>query len=130
MMEYRDKKVLFMGDMEAEGERILIEKYDIDADILKVGHHGSITSTTEELVKEVSPDVSIISVGDRFASLPSKEVINRLKESDIYITNKDGGICVSINKNGKIDVKTAVAPLVKGERANVVDEGIVDGETP
>jgi len=106
MMEYKDKKALFMGDMELEGEEILVEKYNIDADILKVGHHGSTTSSTEELIKEVAPEISIISVGERFASLPSEEVLDRLKNCDIYVTKEDGGICVIINKKGEIELKT------------------------
>lgn len=109
MMTYKEKKILFMGDMELEGEEILVKKYNMDADVLKVGHHGSITSSTEELIKEVSPDIAIISVGDRFDSLPSKEVLNRLNESTVYITKKDGGIRLSIDKSGNIKVKTAIS---------------------
>ena len=105
--KYKDKKALFMGDMELEGEELLVKKYNMDADMLKVGHHGSITSTTEELANEVTPDISVISMGDRFESLPSKEVLNRLNKSDIYITKENGGIKVSIDKNGNIEVKTA-----------------------
>ena len=108
MMKYKDKKALFMGDLELEGEKILVKKHNIDADILKVGHHGSITSTTEELVKKVTPDISIISVGERFASIPSKEVLKRLKNSDVYQTNINGGVLVVINKKGEIEVKTAI----------------------
>jgi len=107
MMEYKDKKALFMGDMELQGEEILVEKYSMDADILKVGHHGSITSTTEEIVKEVTPEIAIISVGERFASLPSKEILERLKSSEVYITKKHGGISVNIDKSGRIKVRTA-----------------------
>jgi competence protein ComEC len=93
--------------MELEGEEILVKKYNMDADVLKVGHHGSITSSTEELIKEVSPDIAIISVGDRFDSLPSNEVLNRLNESTVYITKEDGGIRLSIDKSENIKVKTA-----------------------
>lgn len=108
MIEYKNKKTLFMGDMEVEGEEILLEKYNMDADVLKVGHHGSITSTTEELVKRVTPEISVISVGDRFASLPNKEVLDRLKNSEVYITKVDGGICVMINRKGEINIKKAL----------------------
>ena len=108
MMKYKGKKALFMGDLELEGEEILVKKHNIDADILKVGHHGSITSTSEELIKEVTPDISVISVGERFASIPSKEVLNRLKNSNVYQTNINGGVMVEINKKGMIKVKTAI----------------------
>lgn len=106
LMEYKNKKALFMGDLEAEGEKMLLEKYNVDADILKVGHHGSATSSTEELINGITPDISIISVGDRFTSLPSKDVLDRLKNSDVYITKEDGGICLSINKKGALEIET------------------------
>lgn len=108
LLEYKGTKALFMGDLESEGEDILLKKYDIDADILKVGHHGSITSTTEKFLNIVTPQIAIISVGERFASLPNKEVLERLKGSKVYITKEDGGIQVTINKNGIIKLKTAL----------------------
>lgn len=108
MMQYNDKKVLFMGDMELEGEELIVKKYNIDADIIKVGHHGSATSSTEELINEVTPKYSVISVGDRFSSLPSKEVLDRLKNSQVYITKEQGGISVIINKKGEINVETVL----------------------
>lgn len=105
MLTYNDKKALFMGDMEVDGEEILVKKYNMDSDVLKVGHHGSITSSTEKLINEVRPEISVISVGDRFASLPNKEVLDRLGNSKVYITKEHGGICVTINKKGEINVK-------------------------
>lgn len=108
LLEYKGTKALFMGDLESKGEDILLKKYDIDADILKVGHHGSITSTTEKFLNIVTPQIAIISVGERFASLPNKEVLERLKGSKVYITKEDGGIQVTINKNGIIKLKTAL----------------------
>lgn len=108
LLEYKGKKALFMGDLESEGEDILLKKYCIDADILKVGHHGSKTSTTAKFLDNVKPQIAVISVGERFASLPNKEVLERLKDSKVYITKEDGGIQVTINKNGIIKLKTAL----------------------
>jgi len=108
LMEYENKKVLFMGDLEKEGERELLSlEKDIDIDVLKVGHHGSITSSTADFIEKTTPKVSLISVGNRFKSLPSKEVISRLDytNSKVYRTDKNGEINVIIN-DGKISVKT------------------------
>ena len=69
--------------------------------------HFQIVDQLKELATEVTPEISVISVGERFASLPSKEVLNRLKESDIYTTKENGGVRVIIDKKGKMKVKTA-----------------------
>ena len=104
MMKYRDKKVLFTGDMEKEAEeRLLKQEINIQADILKVGHHGSGTSTTKEFVEAVKPEYSIISVGTRFKSIPSKEVLKYLEDSEVYRTDRDGGITVKIGKEINVD---------------------------
>jgi len=108
LMEYQGIKTLFMGDLEAEEEEKLINNVkNLDIDILKVGHHGSITSTTENFVKSTTPSISLISVGTRFKSIPGEEVINRLKSvhSKIYRTDKNGEIVVKIDK-GKMYVET------------------------
>lgn len=104
MCEYDGIKVLFTGDLESEGERYLIEHgVALDADILKVAHHGSTTSTTAEFVEAVSPRISVISVGTRFKSLPGKDVLTRLVESgsEVYRTDLQGEVSVKI-RNGSI----------------------------
>lgn len=77
------REILFTGDAEEEVEKYLIKKYDnkLDVDILKVGHHGAKTSSSEEFIKVVSPDISIISVAkDNNYGHPNKEVIRRLEQ--------------------------------------------------
>ena len=91
-----------------EGEEILLEmENDLDIDILKVGHHGSKTSSTKEFIEKANPKVSLISVGNRFKSVPGKEVLDRLSSvySKIYRTDKHGEINVFINENF-LNVKT------------------------
>jgi competence protein ComEC len=108
LMEYQGIKTLFMGDLELDGEEKLIENTkNLDIDILKVGHHGSITSTSEALVKATTPKVALISVGTRFKSIPSKEVLDRLGSaySKVYRTDKMGQITLKI-KDGKIFSET------------------------
>jgi len=110
MCEYDGVKMLFTGDLEVEGETYLLERgVSVDADILKVGHHGSITSSTEDFVEAVTPRVSVISVGMRFKSLPGKAVLERLQAvgSKIYRTDLQGEISICV-KNGSISVDTCV----------------------
>ena len=87
---------LFMGDAEKEKEQKLIKRYpNLNAEVLKVGHHGSKTSTTNELLQTVNPKVALISVGrNNSYGHPSAEVISRLKDRKvkIYRTDRNGAI--------------------------------------
>jgi competence protein ComEC len=101
LMKYQGVKSLFMGDLEKEGEEELIKKYkDLDIDILKIGHHGSKTSSTEEFIQATTPQIALISVGNRFKSVPGQEVLERLNEvgASIYRTDQNGEINVIIDK--------------------------------
>ena len=105
--ELNNHKFLFMGDAGVEVEEDLIEKYSLqNIDVLKVGHHGSKTSSSEEFINEIEPKYSIISVGknNRYGH-PNKEALNNLKESQIYRTDKDGSIMFKINNN-KLKIET------------------------
>ena len=105
--ELNNHKFLFMGDVGVEVEEDLIEKYNLqDIDVLKVGHHGSKTSSCEEFINEIDPDYSIISVNknNRYGH-PNKEVLNNLENSKIYRTDQDGSIMFKI-KNGKLKIET------------------------
>lgn len=100
MLRYEGVKILFTGDLGTEGERLLLERgEDIEADILKVGHHGSGTSTSEDFINKVNPKVSIISVGKRFSSIPDEMVLERLSNTKILRTDRMGGIKVKIVKD-------------------------------
>ena len=108
LMKYQGVRSLFMGDLEKEGEEELIKKYkDLDIDILKIGHHGSKTSSTEEFIQATTPQIALISVGNRFKSVPGQEVLERLNKvgASIYRTDKNGEINVIID-NGAIKVNT------------------------
>lgn len=98
-LTYAKQKYLFMGDAEKEVENKLISKGLLeDVDVLKVGHHGSDTSTTENFINKVLPEISIISVqeGVKYEHMPNENVINRLKDkSKIYRTDIDGTIWIT-----------------------------------
>ena len=99
-------KLLLMGDASVEVEEDILEKYDLDdIDILKVGHHGSKTSSIKYFIDSINPKYSIISVGknNRYGH-PNKEVLNNLEQSKIYRTDIDGSIMFKI-KNNKLRVE-------------------------
>ena len=100
-------KFMFMGDAGIEKEKDILDKYNIsNIDILKVGHHGSKTSSGEEFINEINPKYSIISVGknNRYGH-PNKEVLDNLDESKIYRTDQDGSIMFKI-ENNKLKIET------------------------
>jgi len=105
--EINGYKFMFMGDAGVEKEKDILDKYNIsDIDVLKVGHHGSKTSSGKEFVNETNPKYSIISVGknNRYGH-PNKEVLNVLDNSKIYRTDQDGSIMFKI-KNNKLKIET------------------------
>ena len=100
-------KFMFMGDAGIEKEKDILEKYNIlDVDVLKVGHHGSKTSSGKEFINEMNPKHSIISVGkNNKYGHPNKEVLNTLSNSKVYRTDQDGSIMFKI-KNNKLKIET------------------------
>ena len=90
-----------MADADKEIEKSIIEKYNLkNIDVLKVGHHGSKTSTDESFIDEIIPKYSIISVGknNKFGH-PNIETLDTLKNSKILRTDEVGTIKITLNKN-------------------------------
>ena len=101
-LNYDDYKFLFMGDDGIEREKDILEKYNLkDIDFIKIGHHGSNTSSGKEFINEIKPKYSIISVGknNRYGH-PKDEVLETLRNSKIYRTDLDGSIEIKLNKRG------------------------------
>lgn len=96
---YGETTFLFTGDVEAKAEQDMVNRgEDIKADILKVGHHGSDTSSTQEFIDKVDAEVGIISVGkDNKYKHPMASVVNRLEDKgmDVYATKDNGTIIVT-----------------------------------
>ena len=100
-------KFLFMGDAGEKAEEDLINKYNLEnITVLKVGHHGSKTSSSKNFIDYVNPLISVISVGrnNRY-NHPSTDVLANLSNRIIYRTDIDGTIKFNIKKN-KFDIKT------------------------
>lgn len=87
---YEDNSFLFMGDAEDEEERILLaSNFDISADVIKIGHHGSSNSTDLSFIKKVNPVFAIISVGENPYGHPTDETLNKLTSSSIKVFRTD-----------------------------------------
>lgn len=96
-----------MGDAGVGVEQDLLEKYNIkNIDVLKVGHHGSKTSSSKSFIDEITPKYSIISVGknNRYGH-PNDSVLETLEDSKIYRTDQDGSIMFRI-KNNRLKIET------------------------
>ncbi|MBI2989669.1 MAG: MBL fold metallo-hydrolase [Candidatus Magasanikbacteria bacterium] len=100
-MTYGSQDFLFMADAEYELEQYLLEKYGdrLEVEVLKVGHHGSDTSSSQNFLDQVNPTYAIISSGeDNKYGHPSKRVLKRLerKGATIWRTDREGDILMSV----------------------------------
>lgn len=92
-LTYGEKKFLFTGDAEVANEKL--RSWD-DIDVLKVAHHGSRTSSSEEFLEQVKPEYAIISCGqNNDYGHPHQEVVDRLKGVKIYRTDEEGTILIT-----------------------------------
>lgn len=98
-LQYGNVSFLFTGDAEKESEKEMLKSgINLKADVLKVGHHGGATSSTEEFLKAVSPEFALISVGaNNDYGHPAKAVLNRLENigAKIHRTDIEGNIVIS-----------------------------------
>ena len=100
-------KFMFAGDASVTTEKEILDKYNLpEIDVLKVGHHGSRTSSSKEFIDEIEPKYSVISVGknNRYGH-PNKETLDNLEKSKIYRTDQDGSIMFKI-KNNQLKIET------------------------
>lgn len=101
LIEYKNQNLLLMGDAIEENENLLLKKYHLPIiDVLKVGHHGSKTSSSTHFLEVIQPKISIISSGKNNSfHLPNKETIEKLEKinSHIYNTQTDGEITLNLD---------------------------------
>lgn len=108
---YNNFKMLFTGDIEklAEQQILKTEKAEIRADILKVAHHGSKTSSIPEFIKAVRPRIALIGVGkNNTFGHPNQQTIKNLEniKCRIYRTDLQGEIIIRIDQKGRMNVKS------------------------
>ena len=110
MARWGNTKVLLTGDAEAEAEERLIEEYAeaLDCDVLKVGHHGSRSSSQDSFIKYVKPEYAIISCGvDNDYDHPHPETLETMEKYNVEVhrTDLEGSIVITTDGE-KIDIKT------------------------
>lgn len=112
LSKINNKNILFMGDASKDNEKRIISEYYLPKiDILKIGHHGSDTSTSKEFLDYINPKYAIISVGENNRyNHPSKKVIDRLNNKNIntLMTSKNGMIRVKLYEK-KVNIKTSIS---------------------
>ena len=119
MINYQGVRILVTGDLDIPGEEEMIAHYrrlgqegKLRADVLNVGHHGSATSTGDELLDTVKPEVAVIQVGRNNYGHPSEEVLDRLRNRGISVLRNDlsGAVGLRIS-GGKIEeIHLMIAP--------------------
>ena len=114
-IDYGEFCMIETGDVENEGECVIDEEYDMtawDTDVLKVAHHGSVSSSGEAFLEEMKPLVSVISVAEYNPyGHPHRETMQRLSKNtgDIYMTSTCGCISIYVDKRGRFRVKSKIA---------------------
>ena len=110
-VEYGEFSALLTGDAPSEVERVLVDLYGrlLEAEVLKVGHHGSRTSTSAELLDATGARIALVSAGpgNRYGH-PHPVVVNRLVDRGLQVlrTDRHGSIVVRADRNGDIEVET------------------------
>lgn len=118
MLKYFDEKFLFTGDLEDDAERVLVKNYNLEADVLKVGHHGSSSSTSPKFLAEVDPTYAVIEAGKGNSyGHPHYEVLDLLENDDIriYRTDEDGDITFTVTAKGIESIKTERGAAQNGD---------------
>ena len=111
ILEYNDRKIMLTGDSNEINEPLVMKRTGkVDCDILKVGHHGSETSTLDNFLDNYSFEYAIIScnaAGNTFYH-PRQNTLDRLKARniDVYRTDNNGNVVVSVDKDGNIKITT------------------------
>ena len=111
ILEYNNRKIMLTGDSNEINEPLVMARTGkIDCDVLKVGHHGSETSTSNAFLDEYTFEYAIISCnsyGNKF-NHPRQATLDRLKSHNIevYRTDNNGNIVVSVDKDGNIKITT------------------------
>jgi competence protein ComEC len=106
---YGQRRILLMGDAERDSESAMLRSgADVQADVLKVGHHGSASSTSDRWLAAVRPSVAVISVGARNAfGHPDTEVVRRLSRRRVRVLRTDRSGAITLTTDGRsLDIAT------------------------
>ena len=106
ILEYAGRRLVFTGDSNNSNEKYYCETYPyVDCDVLKVAHHGSRTSSSEEFLKHVKCEYAVISTSGESYGHPAQEALDRLKENGIqkiHRTDKCGNVVLTVSHTGEM----------------------------
>lgn len=109
-VSYGDTSYIFTGDAEVLSEKEILDNYlfKLRADVLKLGHHGSTTSTSQDFLDAINPTYGVITVGvDNRYNHPDKEILDRLESNNINVYRTDlHGTIISYSDGKNIEFKT------------------------
>ena len=110
-LTYGETKFLFTGDAEKLSEQEILNKgYDLKCNVIKVPHHGSSSSLSEEFLEQVSPQIAVISVGkDNSYNHPNKTTMKNLEKRNITVYRTDESGTIILNSDGK-NISANVSP--------------------
>ena len=106
MIVYKEYKILVTGDLDEEGEKLMLQKYQgtdaLTADVLKIGHHGSPGSTSDDFLDAVRPTYAVIQTGKNNYGHPSPKIIEKCTKKGIIVYRNvyDGAVGFSFDKKG------------------------------
>ncbi len=102
MIEFGETKVLFMGDAESTVESAIAQKNNLQADILKIGHHGSKNATSRAFLNAVNPNVCVIQCGKNNSyGHPHEETMKRLEKTGVPVMRTDESGTIILKTDGK-----------------------------
>lgn len=107
-LQYKEITAMFCGDISKDVEEALLNSdTELKSDILKVSHHGSKTASSEEFLKAVAPEISLVSVGSSDNALPDYSTMARINHysASLYRTDEDGTVVITSDGNA-LDVQT------------------------
>lgn len=111
---YGDFSMLFTGDIEELAEKEILKLYaqknELDCNILKVAHHGSKSSSIQEMIDKITPQIAVIGVGENNYGHPNKDVITRLGTGGarVFRTDLQGEIRIEVSKKLKLKLDTQI----------------------
>lgn len=122
MVRYGSFRLLLMGDAEAEAEHDIIRRgLDVRASVLKIGHHGSKTSTSDRWCHAVQPKIALISVGkENTYGHPSRQVLERLQRIGSRVLRTDRNGAITIESNGTSFTVRTMLPPYNAKPARIV----------
>lgn len=114
VLNYNGKKIMLTGDASTTSESLAMQRQTLpDVDLLKVGHHGSKTSSGQQFLNQIKPEIAVISVGRNNKYYhPTQEALNRLNSvgAKIYRTDTNGTIIANVtSQTGELNMYVGVA---------------------